>query len=118
MIHCTRVALLGHGCCLAWLRCSDMAGSAESDCLLQKGAWTAPKTRLPPCCPVACRRKGGKRRGTGVKYDDVAGIDHIKADVKEVCGPVYLCLSRLLVGPCRSSVAVLLPLLAGSAGNA
>lgn len=31
-----------------------------------------------------CRRKGGKRKGTGVKYDDVAGIDHIKSDVKEV----------------------------------
>jgi len=37
-----------------------------------------------PCLRFACRRKGGKRKGTGVKYDDVAGIDHIKADVKEV----------------------------------
>ena len=46
---------------------------------------------LPSHLPAAlllpwrcCRRKGGKRKGTGVKYDDVAGIDHIKSDVKEV----------------------------------
>lgn len=59
-----------------------------------------------------------------MKYDDVAGIDHIKADVKEVCSQsTCACLGCWLGvldmrGPCRSSVAVLLPMLAASAGRA
>ncbi len=47
-------------------------------------------------CPWHCR-KGARTKGTGVKYDDVAGIDHIK----QVCwaGGVRMCL-RVCVCVC------------------
>lgn len=37
----------------------------------------------PPHPTPPPSRAGGKKEGTGVKYADVAGIDHIKADIKE-----------------------------------
>ena len=61
------------------------------ECRISAAAPRIAHKLLPSHLPAAlllpwrcCRRKGGKRKGTGVKYDDVAGIDHIKSDVKEV----------------------------------
>jgi ATP-dependent Zn protease len=59
--------------------------------------FSSPFCHLPIlCCPLTYNtdphpssqlsqqpsRKGAAKRSTGVKYDDVAGIDHIKSDVQ------------------------------------
>lgn len=72
-------------------------------------------------------KKGGKRKGTGVKYDDVAGIDHIKSDVKEVLDILlgderYLAMGAhpvrgvLLEGPPGTGKTLLAKAMAGEAG--
>ncbi|KAI7840859.1 hypothetical protein COHA_005451 [Chlorella ohadii] len=72
-------------------------------------------------------KKGGKRKGTGVKYDDVAGIDHIKADVKEVLDILlgderYVAMGAhpvrgvLLEGPPGTGKTLLAKAMAGEAG--
>ena len=49
---------------------------------------------------VRCRKGGAAKRGTGVKYEDVAGIDHIKQDI-QVGGWARGCRQRC-GGACRA----------------
>ncbi|KAL4436128.1 hypothetical protein ABPG77_005576 [Micractinium sp. CCAP 211/92] len=77
--------------------------------------------------PADGKKKGARTKGTGVKYDDVAGIDHIKQDIREVLDillgdEAYLSMGArpirgvLLEGPPGTGKTLLAKAMAGEAG--